>query len=108
MKSHFKKEHDNDLVLHYKTHRFILGILGVALPTLLLLGSLFITKQIEDSISDYFYTCLRDVFVVTLCAVSIFLITYQGYGKVDRRMSNVAGIFGIITAFLPTNFSPGT
>ncbi|MFL5762371.1 MAG: hypothetical protein ACJ77K_00430 [Bacteroidia bacterium] len=108
-KNNFQKQWDNDLVLHYKTHRLILGIMGVFLPLALIIGSFIWNKgQIENSISDYFYTCLRDLFVVTLSAVSIFLLTYKGYGGRDFWASNIAGFFGMITAFVSTNFSPHT
>jgi hypothetical protein len=108
-KSNLQKEQDNDLVIHYKTHRLILGIMGVFLPVALIIGSgIWNDWHIEDSISDYFYTCLRDIFVVTLCAVSIFLLTYKGYGGKDYWASNIAGFFGVVTAFVSTNFTPGT
>jgi len=59
---------------------------------------------LNTSISNYYYTCLRDVFVVILCAVALFLFAYQGYDKADKWITNIAGIFGVIVAFVSTNF----
>ncbi len=99
---------DNTLVIHYLTLRQLIGILGILLPVFLIVGS-FLTecKHIEASISDFYYTRLRDVFVVTLSAVSLFLFTYKGYDPLDKIMTNLAGVFGLVVAFFPTTFYPG-
>jgi hypothetical protein len=102
------KENNNHLVIHYLALRQILGWMGLLLPVTLIIGSAWLYESgPEASISNYFYTSLRDVFIVTLCAVSLFLLAYKGYGKADFWVSNIAGIFGLIAAFVHTNPKPG-
>jgi hypothetical protein len=108
MKTDKEKEDNNDLVIHYKTHRKILGIMGISLPLILLISTASQYINLEDSISDFYYTYMRDVFVVILCSVSLFLLTYKGYGRKDFWASNIAGVLGFMTAFTPTNFGLGT
>lgn len=45
---------------------------------------------------------MHDVFVGYVCTLSIFLFTYKGYDITDRIVSALAGIFGIMVAFMPT------
>ena len=104
-KTHENKRENNELVLNYLNQRKILGLIGVIIPILLLILSVpFNNGQIEGAISDYFHTPLRDVFVVGICGISIFLFAYKGYDPVDRFITNLAGLFGILTAFIPTTF----
>ena len=100
-----QKENRNELIMNYLMLRKALGWMGIFLPIVLIIGSFVFSKgDIESSISNYFYTVQRDVFVVTLCAMSLFLFTYRGYDPHDRRVTNTAGILGFITAFVSTNF----
>ncbi len=98
-----RREHE--LIINYMSFRKALGFMGIGLPILLILCSIVWNNgHIESSISNYYFTRLRDVFVVTLSAMSLFLITYRGRDEVDRWITNMAGIFGFITAFIPTSF----
>jgi len=103
--THEDKREKNELVLNYLNQRKILGLIGVSIPILLLVLSVpFNNSHIEGAISDYFHTPLRDVFVVGICGISIFLFAYKGYDPLDRFITNSAGFFGILTAFIPTTF----
>ena len=64
----------------------------------------FIFKEevIQESISHYYYTGMRDVFVGSLCAVALFMFFYSGYNKWDDWAGNVAGFFAIGVAWFPT------
>ena len=71
----------NSLVFSYLEHRKTIGILGIALPFVLLLGALIIYQTgLQTSISSYYYTGMRDVLVGTLVAYGIFLFSYTGSG----------------------------
>lgn len=62
--------HDNkQLVISYLTLRKTIGILGIFLPLTLVIGSILFGDciTIQQSISNYYHTNMRDVFVVT-CA----------------------------------------
>lgn len=97
-------EKENKLVLSYLTVRKIIGILGLLFPLMLVLGSLIFgsCRAIQNSISDYYHTNMRDVFVGYVCTLSIFLFSYKGYDLTDRIVSALAGIFGLIVALFPT------
>ena len=96
---------DNPAVLSYIALRRSIGILGILFPVVLWLGSLIFSEcsGIQGSISDYYHTIMRNVFVGVLCAVSLFLFTYRGYDKRDIIAGILAGIFALGVAFFPTN-----
>ncbi|MBS7233203.1 hypothetical protein KHA90_19475 [Flavobacterium psychroterrae] len=97
-------------IFTYRRIRRAIGYLGISLPILLVglsLISLFKTA-VQPSISDYYYTNLREIFTGTLCAVGLFLICYKGYGnssiwKNDNLLTNIAGIMALGVALFPTN-----
>jgi len=98
-----KKEHENDeiLVISYLTLRKAIGFLGISLPFTVSLGALLIFRTgMQSSISNYYYTGTRDVFVGTLWAIGFFLLSYRGYERIDR----IVGILGCVFA-LGTHFS---
>ena len=100
---------DQYLVLSYLAIRRAVGILGILLPLVLPAGAFLFyhCSQLEPSISDYYHTYMRDVFVGTLCAVALFLFTYKGYDKWDRLATNLASLFALGIAFCPTGPVPG-
>ncbi len=91
------------MIISHLTLRKIVGILGIALPLILLIaGEAIFHYGLRTSISSYYHTCLRDVLVGTLFAYGTFLIAYQGYDKRDQIASTLGGIFAICVALLPT------
>jgi hypothetical protein len=94
---------NNSFVMSYLDLRKAIGIIGITLPFVLAIGKIILTGQgIESSISAYYYTVMRDVFVASLCAIGVFLLSYRGYAKIDAYAGKLATIFAIGTAFLPT------
>jgi hypothetical protein len=96
---------DNSLVISSVHLRALVGILGIALPIVMLLYALLLSPcgGIEQSISAYYHTHMRNVFVGILCGVGVFMITYKGYEPKDTRASTLAGIFAICVAMFPTS-----
>lgn len=99
-----QKEKENELVFSYITLRNIIGFAGMLLPLALYI---FADRQgndkiIEPSISDYYYTSIGDLLVVTLSVLSVFLFTYNGYYWQERTLTNVAAVCGLGIAFSPT------
>ncbi len=93
----------NPAVRNYLTLRKGIGILGIALPLGMLLGErLFFCGAQQPTISHYYYTGMRDLFVGTLWAIGIFLVCYKGTRDWDNIASNVAGACAILVALLPT------
>ena len=69
---------------------------------MLLIGGLALDGVgVQSSISSYYYTVMGDVFVGSLCAQGVFLISYR-YRRVDSMVATAAGILVIAVALLPT------
>jgi hypothetical protein len=91
------------LVISYLTLRRAIGVIGSSLPFVLVVGKgLLGSWGIQPSISSYYYTGMRDVFVGALCATGVFLLSYRGYDRADAIASNLAGVFVVGVALLPT------
>lgn len=100
-------ESQNILVMSYQAQRQFLGYLGVVLPLSLWLSSTWAGVLLESSISDYYYTDMRNLLVGILCGIGFFLITYRGYPAkpgeriTDRQVSLLAGLGALGVAFVP-------
>jgi hypothetical protein len=95
----------NGLVLSYLGLRRAVGAIGMALPFTLAIGGLLVNGVgVQPSISDYYHTGMRDVFVGSMCAMAVFLCSYR-YGRVDAVAGTVAGVAAVGVALFPT--SPG-
>lgn len=105
MSIHLDDENKN-LVISYLTLRKAVGILGMALPFLLFFGYLLFEKDctFPPSISHFYYTDMGNLFVGTLCGVSLFLFCYNGHDKGDMIASKIAALFALLVAMFPTNF----
>src|SRR5579871_2101782 len=101
-RSQSMNQHDPN-VISYLGLRKAVGIIGCALPFLLIIGRWF-TKGFgfEPTISDYYYTNMGDVFVGCMCAIGIFLMSVRGFDLRDKTAGHVACIFAIMVAFFPT------
>ncbi|MBN1952808.1 MAG: hypothetical protein JW801_16515 [Bacteroidales bacterium] len=101
------KEYANvsDYAISYLKMRKAIGFLGLALPLILIAGS-FVPggiKTIQPSISEYYDTYMRDIFVGILCAVALFLFSYRGFNVMDNAAANFAAFFALGVAFFPTS-----
>lgn len=107
-----RSESENALIISCMTLRKTIGILGMLLPFVLALGAaMFFQTGIQSSVSYYYHTGMGDVFVGTLCAIGIFLLSYMGYIKGnDHAYGSLAGICAVGMALFPTtldNPAPG-
>lgn len=94
-------------VLSYLTLRRSVGIIGMALPLVLIFGKMILESPgILDSISLYYYSVMRDVFVGSLCAIAVFLFSYR-YEIQDDIAGSLAGAFAIGVALFPIAPSVG-
>lgn len=91
----------------YRGMRFTIGAVAFALPWLLIvIDRWLITSdpQIRGSMSAYYHSSARDVFVGGLIATGGFLISYMA-GKprtYDYWLSSIAGLLVIVVALVPT------
>ena len=100
----------DSLLISYLSLRKAVGIIGVSFPLVLVLGNwwIFHSNAIEDSISYYYYTEMRGVFVGSLWAIGVFLLSYRGYEKRDAIAGRLACVFALGVALFPTAREPGT
>jgi len=79
------------------------GIIGIGLPVALVLGDIILHGSgFQSSISDYYHTAMRDIFVGSLCAIAMFLMSYKGYEAIDNIAGNIASLFALGVALFPT------
>jgi hypothetical protein len=90
-------------LLSYQSLRRAIGIIGIALPFVLAIGEAVSQgRGIQETISAYYCTDMRNVFVGSLCAIGVFLMTYRGYDKRDLRAGRLACVFAVSVALFPT------
>jgi hypothetical protein len=96
-------EPPNDLVISYLALRRAVGIIGMALPFVVALGRAILDRPVlQATVSDYYYTVMRDVFVGSLCAIGAFMMSYRGYDEKDWVAGRCAAVFAVGAAFFPT------
>jgi len=98
------KNGDGERVLvSYLTLRRAVGSLGVLLPVLLAVGCVVLGSctELQDSISDYYGTEMRDVFVGVLFAIGWFLFSYRGHERQDDIAGDLACLFALGVALFP-------
>lgn len=84
--------------------------LRIAMPLLLLMLMTSVVIQIyasnpdcwQLSVSAYYYTSARAVFVGSLVAVGVCLIVYRGNTDVEDVALNISGFLAIVVALVPT------
>src|SRR4051794_34545360 len=90
------------LVHSYLFLRRAIGLIGLALPVVLILGKQLVQGgDLIGSLSGYYYTDLRNVLVGAMCAAGVFLLAYYGHDYVDNVASTVAGLGAIGLALFP-------
>ncbi len=97
----------NELQEHIAATYFSLRIgmllLGSLLPVMLVAGGLLLEPNagIRTSLSDYYLSPLRDVFVGVLVAIGAFLVLYRGFSSAEDRAFDLAGACAIGAALVP-------
>ena len=94
----------------YVFMRRIIGWLGFALPPLLVVGEpiVFDDRPVPlGSLSAYYYSGFREIFVGMLWAIGVFLIIYKWPQRTkESRVSTYAGFAVLVVALFPTG-KPG-
>jgi hypothetical protein len=99
------KDRYSDQTYTYLALRKAVGWIGIVLPFALMTGMSLIFKGdgIQKTISQYYYTGMRDVLTGSLCAIALFMFYYKGYDKWDNLIGNLAGLFALGIAWFPTS-----
>ncbi|WP_051451698.1 hypothetical protein [Actinospica robiniae] len=92
-----------ELAVSYLFLRRAIGLIGALLPVVLPLGYALSTGhwRLLASMSSYYYSDMRNVFVGSLCAVGVFLICYR-YRHWDDVFATIGGACAIGVAVCPT------
>jgi hypothetical protein len=94
----------------YLAVRIAVGALGFLLPVVVVLvdGLWFDGRFPRDSLSAYYWSGTREVFVGGLCATAIVLVTYRVVEwNPDNLFSIAAGVAAVLVAMFPTSHPPG-
>lgn len=87
------------------TYRYLRG--GMVVVIVMLFAAVLIdsvpTWLWQDSISAYYYTAARNVFVAALCCLGIMLIVYKGSADAEDVLLNLAGTLAFFVAFVPVD-----
>lgn len=90
------------LISYWSLRKFV-GLLGITLPLVLFAGGMIVFDAgLQTSLSAYYHTGMRDVFVGTICAIGVFLLTYRGNERKDDLAGNVACVCAVGLALFPT------
>ena len=113
LQSHPPRSED-EMVTDYLTLRAVIGMIAFFLvPVVYVANWLLFTPHVgacfwpnprlPDSLSGYYYTHMRNLFVGAMCAMGIFLAAYRGIDRRDTWFTNLAGLAAICIAVSPTN-----
>jgi hypothetical protein len=98
---------DEAYTISYRVIRLTVGFLGISLPLFFIFGEAYLLKggvHVRGSLSAYYHTSMRDIFVGGLCVIGFLLATYMaGEAKtLDFWASLIAGIAVLGIVFFPT------
>lgn len=79
------------------------GCTGFLLTPILILGNYLLIDEsaIVHSISRYYHTGMRGVFVGSLCVMALFLFIFKGTDRREDLTGSVAGMFVLGVAWFP-------
>jgi len=97
-------EHDRLQIINPLALRKLVGFLAFLLPVVVAIGVPVLSNDVglQNSISAYYYTIMRNYFIGTLCAVAVVLFCYKGYEKQDDMAGDIAALLALMVAFFPT------
>jgi hypothetical protein len=87
----------------YSSTRIGLGIIGILYPLILWFIGLLLGIELQGSISAYYHTDMRNVFVGVLFIVGASLYLYKGYSSTEDYVLDGAGLCAVGIAIFPTS-----
>ena len=90
-----------------RTYRYLrIGVAGTVIAIFVAIAQAAAGYGWLTTVSDYFYTPARNVFVGALIAVSLALVALSGRGA-ERALLDAAALFAPLIALVPTTIPPG-
>jgi len=97
----------SDFVISYLELRRTIGIVGMAMPFILIGGAwVFFSIGFQISLSAYYDTPMRDISVGLMFLLSGFLWSYRGYDGRDAIAGKLASVFGLLSVIFPLPKDP--
>jgi hypothetical protein len=94
-------------VRSYFLIRRVVGLMGISLPVVFIVGEAYFLRggvHFRGSLSAYYHSSMRDLFVAGLCTTGLLLATYLA-GQPNTSefwLSLVAGLAVLVVVFFPT------
>jgi hypothetical protein len=86
----------------YLLLRKAIGWIGLLLPMVVIAAdAAFSSGPLPNSLSDFYYTPMRNILVGALSVLGVFLLLYDVSVRFDRWITNAAGLGVLGVAFLP-------
>jgi len=85
-----------------------IAIIGIIFPFLLWIGGrVRYGLPLQDSMSAYYYTPMRDWFVGLLFVTGTFLVLYKGFSHAEDWALNIGGVLAVGVAIFPMPLEKG-
>lgn len=92
----------NNITQTYFALRLALALISFALP-IVLYGSAHVLTglPLQPSLSAYYYSDFGSIFVGSLFAIGMGLLTYKGFSRVEDWSLNIGGVLAVAIAVFP-------
>lgn len=91
------------IVETYFVLRLVIAIGAMILPVgLIVWATTAPSVSMQNSISAFYYTPARGLFVGVVVAIGVALMAYRGYTRGENILLNTAGTLAIVVALVPT------
>jgi hypothetical protein len=79
----------------------VIAVIAIALTPVMVFVVWREGRGVEYSLSLYYYTPMRSVFVVALCAIGLLLLLYRGFSRTDDLLTRAASLACFAAALFP-------
>ena len=91
------------IVETYFVLRMVIAGGAIVLPPALLVWALLDARvAMMDSLSAFYFTPARSLFVGIVVAIGVALVAYRGYTRGENLLLNAAGVLAVVVALVPT------
>lgn len=101
-------DHVRELVMSYMILRRVIGAIGLALPVALVVGHWVIDHDpLPPTLSDYYYSDMRDLMIGSMWALAVFMASYRGHERKDDITGDITCVSAILMSLFPVALSSG-